>query len=62
MNLMPMYIDFYTLAKKTDEAVKYGAMNCMECGCCAYVCPAKRPLVQSIRLTKQRVREEKQKK
>ena len=62
MNLMPMYIDFYTLAKKTEEAVKYGAMNCMECGCCAYVCPAKRPLVQSIRLTKQRVREEKQKK
>ena len=24
----------------------------MECGCCAYVCPAKRPLVQVNKLSK----------
>ncbi len=26
---------------------------CIECGCCSYVCPAKRPLVQNHRLGKQ---------
>jgi electron transport complex protein RnfC len=25
---------------------------CMECGCCAYICPARLPLVQLIRLGK----------
>ena len=25
---------------------------CMECGCCGYVCPAKRPLVQTNKLAK----------
>ena len=30
----------------------YGVMNCIECGCCTYVCPAKRNIVQYIRMTK----------
>jgi electron transport complex protein RnfC len=25
---------------------------CMECGCCSYVCPSNRPLVQTNRLAK----------
>jgi electron transport complex protein RnfC len=25
---------------------------CMECGCCSFVCPAKRPLVQTNKLSK----------
>lgn len=29
---------------------------CMECGCCSFVCPAKRPLVQNNRLGKAEVR------
>lgn len=38
-----------------DEDERYGALEkmdikvCMECGCCAYVCPAHRPLVQTNR-------------
>lgn len=28
---------------------KYSGMECIECGSCAYVCPAKRQLVQSMR-------------
>ena len=24
-------------------------MECCECGCCSYICPAKRPLTQSIK-------------
>jgi len=27
-------------------------MNCMECGCCSFTCPAKRHLVQNIRMGK----------
>lgn len=30
---------------------------CMECGCCSYVCPAKRPLVQTNKLAKALLRE-----
>lgn len=30
---------------------------CMECGCCSYVCPAKRPLVQTNKMAKQKLRE-----
>lgn len=59
MSLMPMYIDFYTLAGDYDTAVKYGAMNCFECGSCAYVCPARRAIVQSVRLCKQKIKERK---
>ena len=30
---------------------------CMECGCCSYVCPAKRPLVQTNKMAKIKLRE-----
>ena len=59
MNLMPMYIDFYTLAGDYDTAVKYGALNCFECGSCAFSCPAKRAIVQSVRLCKKKLKERK---
>lgn len=34
---------------------------CMECGCCSFVCPANRPLVQTNKLAKVFLREEKAK-
>lgn len=34
---------------------------CMECGCCSFICPANRPLVQSNKLGKVLLREEKAK-
>ncbi len=57
MHLMPMYIDFYTLDGSYESAIKYGVKDCFECGTCAYVCPAKRTLVQSIKLCKAKLRE-----
>ena len=30
---------------------------CMECGCCSYICPAKRPLVQTNKLAKNLLKE-----
>ena len=33
--------------KNFDSLYKLGADICMECGCCAFVCPANRPIVQN---------------
>ena len=57
MHLMPMYIDLFTSVGDYERANYYGAMNCFECGTCAYVCPAKRDLVGSVQLCKQKLRE-----
>ena len=32
-----------------DRFVELNGMECCECGCCSYVCPAKRQLTQSIK-------------
>lgn len=40
---------------------KAGAELCMECGCCSFVCPAKRPIVQNNKLAKAALREYKMK-
>ena len=52
MNLMPAKIDAYARVNDFEGAEKFGAMNCMECGVCTYVCPAKRSLTQSCRVAK----------
>ena len=40
-----------TFAQRGDMASfqKFDGMECCECGCCSYICPAKRPLTQSIK-------------
>ncbi|MDX9800567.1 MAG: electron transport complex subunit RsxC [Spirochaetia bacterium] len=35
-----------------QDAMHLNLMDCKECGCCAYVCPANIPLVQGMRLGK----------
>lgn len=35
-----------------DKAEAFYATDCIECGCCSYVCPSKRPLTQWIRTAK----------
>ena len=27
-------------------------MDCMSCGCCSYICPAKKPIAQNIKFAK----------
>ncbi len=45
--------------KKDTEALKKLRVDiCMECGCCGYICPAHRPLVQTNKLAKALLREE----
>ena len=40
-----------TFAQRGDmeSFQKFDGMECCECGCCSYICPAKRPLTQSIK-------------
>jgi electron transport complex protein RnfC len=52
MNLLPLYINLHALRGNIEELQKYHANDCIECGSCSYVCPAKRHLVQSMRLAK----------
>lgn len=52
MGLQPNEIGVYVEAGRAQDTAKFGLFECFECGCCAFVCPAKRPLVQFIRLAK----------
>jgi len=52
MSLMPPNIETAFLLKKPELLEHYKVGMCVECGCCAYVCPAKRPLVQVMQLSK----------
>lgn len=53
-----------TLAERGDMAgfEALDGMECCECGCCSYVCPAKRPLTQSIKSMRKMVLAERKKK
>ena len=59
--LMPLKIADFGNFHKLKEFKAFGGMACIECGCCSFVCPSKRPLVQWIRVGKVRLREEEQK-
>jgi electron transport complex protein RnfC len=52
MNLMPLNIETAYQLKKPELLETYKVNLCMECGCCAFVCPAKRRLVQVMKLSK----------
>ncbi len=52
MGLSPNEIGIYVEAGRASDTAQFGVFECFECGCCAFVCPAKRPLVQFIRLAK----------
>ena len=57
LNLMPTKLARYTQLNRFEDAEGAGVTVCMECGSCAYTCPANIPLVQWIRLGKQKVLE-----
>ncbi|NLA05305.1 MAG: electron transport complex subunit RsxC [Firmicutes bacterium] len=55
MNLVPTFIAQAAEHGQFDRAEKLHAADCIECGCCAYVCPARIPLTQWIRIAKAEV-------
>ena len=52
MFLYPNYIGMYGELGQYEMAKKWGAMDCFECGICAYVCPSNRPIVDFVRQSK----------
>lgn len=55
VRLLPIKIANYSQKSMWDEAEEYSALYCIECGSCSFICPAKRPLVQRIRLAKDEI-------
>ncbi len=43
-------------------ALENNILECKECGCCTYICPAKRPIVHHIKFTKALIAKQKAKK
>ncbi|HHS13019.1 MAG TPA: electron transport complex subunit RsxC [bacterium] len=52
MNLVPNRIAAFVEYQKIDKARRLGLIDCIECGSCSYICPAKRNLVHYIKLGK----------
>ncbi|MBS6452414.1 MAG: electron transport complex subunit RsxC [Butyrivibrio sp.] len=51
-SLLPMKLAALAGQNEPEEFKKLGGMECVECGCCSYVCPAKRQVTQSVRSMK----------
>jgi len=56
MNLMPYLMGQYADFGMWRELEELNVEDCFECGCCAYVCPTKNPLVQLMKVGKEGVR------
>jgi Na+-translocating ferredoxin:NAD+ oxidoreductase subunit C len=56
MGLNPTRLFKYIDHQLYDEAREIGLLDCKECGCCGYVCPAHIPLVQGMKLGKNLLR------
>ena len=47
--IVPSKLADYAQNGNEEEFVNHNGMECCECGCCSFVCPAKRNLTQSIK-------------
>ena len=56
MGLEPYLLSSYGRLRMWDEARETHAADCLECGACSYSCPSSRPLLDYIRIAKQRSR------
>lgn len=54
-DLLPQTLFLHAKERQLEQARSYGIFDCIECGCCAYVCPSHIPLVDYYRVTKNRI-------
>lgn len=59
MSLVPNVLHRTAMHGHYEAFLENNGMDCIECGCCSYTCPAKRDLVQSIRTAKAAIRAKK---
>lgn len=48
-NVVPKLLAEYAENGDEEAFIKNNGMECCECGCCSFICPAKRPLTQAIK-------------
>lgn len=61
MGLEPNNVSIYVEAGRGAQTEEFGVDDCFLCGTCAYVCPAKRPLVQFMTIAKNDIQRAKKK-
>lgn len=54
MGLEPYLLATYGRLRMWEDARDNLVADCLECGSCSYVCPANRPILDFIRIAKQR--------
>lgn len=59
MNLYPSAVESAVSFNNIEKLEKLNVGYCMECGSCSFICPANRPLTQTMRLAKATLRKEK---
>ena len=59
MSLYPAMVETALRLGNKESLNSLNINYCMECGCCSYVCPAKRPLTQVMRTAKAEIRRQK---
>lgn len=60
--LVPTQLAKYVRFDNLTEAEKWGILDCVECGCCQYICPSNISLVHWMRLGKNKIASLKRKK
>ena len=61
MRLMPNALNLNAKQGNLEKLEKLHIMDCMECGTCSYLCPAHQHPVQSIKIAKEKIKENKKK-
>jgi H+/Na+-translocating ferredoxin:NAD+ oxidoreductase subunit C len=56
LGLEPDEVSVRVEAGLTLDTERFGALDCYECGCCTYVCPSERPLLQFMQVAKSALR------
>lgn len=56
--LLPIRLARASMSGNREQFVKLGGMECSECGCCSYLCPAHLPLTELIREMKKKPEQE----
>ena len=52
MGLEPYRLHALSEALRFEDCEKEGIMNCIECGSCQFTCPANRPILDNVRVGK----------
>jgi electron transport complex protein RnfC len=61
MRLVPSAISVACEAEATELYEEVHVLDCIECGVCTYVCPARRPIVHQVKQAKAHLAAERRK-